>query len=70
MTTATLSPTAGRVEGWAIRAGLSLATWGLARATRRADRDRQVARFEARTAAQSALAERDALLRSSIHLLS
>ena len=62
MNTAALSPGSGLVAGWAVRTGLDLAGWGLRRAARRTDRDRIVARLEARAAAEAALAERDALI--------
>ena len=65
MNTALLSPDSGLLSGWAVRSGLSLASWGLQRATRRTDRDRLLSRLEARAAAEAALAERDALIRSA-----
>ncbi|MCD2440895.1 hypothetical protein LQ757_01270 [Agromyces sp. SYSU K20354] len=65
MNTATLSPGSGVLASWAVRGGLSVASWGLQRATRRTDRDRQLSRLEARAAAEAALAERDALYRSA-----
>ena len=65
MNTAALSPGSGLVAGWAVRTGLDLAGWGLRRATRRTDRDRILTRLEARAVAESALAERDALIRSA-----
>ena len=65
MNTALLSPSAGLLSGWAVRLGLTLASWGLARAARRTDRDRLLRRLAARAAAEAALAERDARFRSS-----
>ncbi|QEO13335.1 hypothetical protein FLP10_02065 [Agromyces intestinalis] len=65
MTTAPLNPGSGVVAGWAVRSGLGLATWGIRRASRRTDRDRQLDRLAARAAAEAALVERDALLRSA-----
>jgi hypothetical protein len=64
MNTAALSPGSGLVAGWAVRTGLDLAGWGLRRATRRTDRDRILSRLEARSIAEAALAERDALIRA------
>lgn len=64
MTNATLSPLApgaGALAGLAVRSGLGLASWGLRLASRRNDRERQLDRFAARSAARRALAERDAL---------
>ncbi|MCD5347514.1 hypothetical protein PX701_14880 [Agromyces sp. H3Y2-19a] len=64
MTNATLSPLspgAGALAALAVRGGLGLASWGLRLASRRNDRERQLDRLEARTAARRALAERDAL---------
>lgn len=64
MTNATLSPLspgAGALAALAVRGGLGLANWGLRLASRRNDRERQLDRLEARTAARRALAERDAL---------
>ncbi|GAA1761824.1 hypothetical protein [Agromyces humatus] len=63
MNSATLSPGSGVLADWAVRGGLLVASWGLRRATRRTDRDRQLSRLEARAAAEAALAERDALIR-------
>jgi len=69
MNTALLSsPGSGLLSGWAVRSGLGLASWGLQRATRRTDRDRQLRRLEARAAAGAALAERDAIIRSAGYL--
>ena len=65
MNTALLSPSAGLLSGWAVRGGLTLASWGLARAARRTDRDRMLRRLAARTAAEAALAERDALMKTA-----
>lgn len=65
MNTALLSPSAGLLSGWAVRGGLTLAGWGLARAARRTDRDRLLRRLEARAAAEAALAERDALMKTA-----
>ncbi|WP_129522213.1 hypothetical protein [Agromyces albus] len=67
MNTALLSPRAGILAGWAVRGGLSLASWGLQRATRRTDRDHLLRRIEARATAEAALAERDATYRSSTY---
>jgi len=67
MNTALLSRRSGVLAGWAVRSGLSLARWGLQRATRRTDRDRLVRRLEARAAGEAALAERDATYRSSTY---
>ena len=67
MNTALPSPRTGMLADWAVRSGLSLAGWGLQRATRRHDRDRLLRRLEARAAAEAALAERDATFRSSTH---
>jgi hypothetical protein len=50
---------------WAVRSGLRLAAWGLQREARRTDRDRLLRRLEGRAAAESALAERDALMRAA-----
>lgn len=60
-----LTAGAGLLAGWAVRGGLGLAGWGLRRATRRADRDHQLDRRQARLLAEQALAERDALVRSA-----
>ncbi|KRE26252.1 hypothetical protein [Agromyces sp. Soil535] len=69
MNTALLSsPGSGLLSGWAVRSGLGLASWGLQRATRRTDRDRLLRRLEARAAAEAALAERDAIIRSAGYL--
>ena len=68
MMTALPSPRAGLLSGLAVRSGLGLASWGLARQTRRTDRDRLLRRLEARAAAEAALAERDALIHSAAHL--
>ncbi|WP_395243482.1 hypothetical protein ACGGZK_15310 [Agromyces sp. MMS24-K17] len=68
MSTATLSPGAGRLAGLAVRSGLGLAGWGLRRATRRTDPDRVLGRAESRRIAEAALAERDALIRSAGYL--
>jgi len=68
MTTATLSPGAGRLAGLAVRSGLGLAGWGLRRASRRTDRERLLDRAEARAAAARALAEREELFRSAGYL--
>lgn len=65
MNSATLSPTAGRLSGWAVRGGLALARWGHRRAMRRTDRERLLRRMAAQSAAASALAERDAAHRST-----
>lgn len=67
MNTALLSSRTGMLAGWAVRSGLSLASWGLQRAARRTDRDRLVRRLEARAAAEAAMAERDATYRSSTY---
>jgi hypothetical protein len=72
MNTALLSPDTrmprtGMLADWAVRGGLSLASWGMQRATRRNDRDRLVRRLEARAAAEAALAERDASYRSTTY---
>jgi len=67
MNTALLSPSTGVLAGWAVRSGLSLATWGMQRASRRNDRDRLLRRLAARAAAEAALAERDAAYRSSTY---
>lgn len=67
MNTALLSSRTGMLAGWAVRSGLSLASWGLQRAARRTDRDRLVRRLEARAAADAAMAERDATYRSSTY---
>jgi hypothetical protein len=67
MNTALLSPRSGILAGWAVRSGLSLASWGIQRASRRADRDRLLRRLEARAAAEAALAARDATYRSSTY---
>ncbi|ANJ27473.1 hypothetical protein [Agromyces aureus] len=69
MTTATLSPGSGAIAALAVRSGLGIAEWGLRRAARRNDRARLVARLEARAIAASALAERDAMIRSSVQQL-
>ncbi|KQZ07393.1 hypothetical protein BJY17_000261 [Agromyces hippuratus] len=63
--TTLLSPDSGLLSGWAVRSGLSLASWGLQRAARRNDRDRLQRRIDARATAEAALAERDALHRSA-----
>ncbi|MFD4421710.1 hypothetical protein ACFWN7_09425 [Agromyces sp. NPDC058484] len=68
MNTATLSSGSGILADWAVRGGLSLAGWGLQRATRRNDRDRQLGRLDARAAAEAALEERDALIRRAGYL--
>lgn len=68
MNTALLSPSAGPLASLAVRTGLELASWGLARADRRNDRDRLTARREARAVAERALAERDAMFRSGGYL--
>lgn len=65
MNSATLSPAAGRLSGWAVRSGLALARWGRRRAMRRTDRERLLRRMAARSAAETALAERDAALRAT-----
>ncbi|GAA1801998.1 hypothetical protein [Agromyces neolithicus] len=65
MNTALLSPGAGILSGWAVRGGLTLASWGLARAARRTDRDRLMRHIEARAAAEAALAERAALMKTA-----
>ncbi|MFF2370320.1 hypothetical protein [Agromyces sp. NPDC058110] len=70
MTAALLSPGSGAVAALAVRSGFGLAEWGLRRAARRNDRDRLAARAEARALAASALAERDAVIRSSVQYLS
>lgn len=70
MNTALLSPSTpgtGLLSGWAVRSGLTLASWGLKRATRRTDRDRLLRLLQARAAADDALAERDAAYRSSTY---
>lgn len=67
MNSAALSPTAGLLSGWAVRAGLALARWGHRRAMRRTDRDLLLRRMAARSAADTALAERDAAHRSTTH---
>jgi hypothetical protein len=67
MNTALLPTRSGVLADWAVRSGLSLAGWGLQRATRRTDRDRLLSRLEARAAAESALAERDALIRAAAY---
>jgi len=69
MTTALLSPGSGAVAALAVRSGLGIAEWGLRRAARRNDADRLQAKVEARAIAAAALAERDAMLRSSVHTL-
>ncbi|GAA1945349.1 hypothetical protein [Agromyces allii] len=69
MTTATLSPGSGALASLAVRSGLGIAEWGLRRAARRNDRDRLAARLEARATAAAALAERDAMIRSSVQQL-
>lgn len=63
MNAVSLSPGSGRVAAWAVRTGLDLAGWGLRRARRRTDRDRVLARIEARAVAAAAIAERDELMR-------
>lgn len=63
--TTLLSPDSGLLSGWAVRSGLGLASWGLQREARRNDRDRLQRRIDARTTAEAALAERDALHRSA-----
>ena len=63
--TTLLSPDSGLLSGWAVRSGLSLASWGLQREARRNDRDRLQRRLDARATAEAALAERDALHRSA-----
>ncbi len=63
MNLAALSPGSGMLAGWAVRGGLGLASWGMRRASRRTDRDRQLNRLAARAAAEAALAERDLLIR-------
>lgn len=60
-----LTAGSGLLAGLAVRGGLGLAGWGLRRATRRADRDRQLDRHESLLLAEQALAERDALVRSA-----
>ena len=65
MNAATFSTGSGLIAGWAIRTGLDLAGWGLRRATRLTDRERIISRLEARAAAETALAERDAIIRSA-----
>ncbi|MGI9823387.1 hypothetical protein [Agromyces sp. Marseille-Q5079] len=67
MTTATLSPTSGLVASVAVRGGLRMAEWGLRRAARRNDPDRLLRRTEARAIVAAALAERDAVIRSTLH---
>ncbi|WP_022893478.1 hypothetical protein [Agromyces subbeticus] len=62
-----LSRNAGLLADWAVRSGLRLARWGMQRAARRNDRDRLLRRLEARAAAETALAERDAAYRSSMY---
>ncbi|MEV1130980.1 hypothetical protein [Agromyces sp. NPDC049794] len=69
MNSATLSPASGRLAGWAVRAGLALARWGRRRAMRRTDRERILRRMAERSAADAALAERDAALRATFPLL-
>ncbi|WP_448809591.1 hypothetical protein [Agromyces bauzanensis] len=64
MNSATLSPASGRLSEWAMRGGLALARWGHRRAMRRTDRERLLRRLADRTAAETALAERDAALRT------
>ena len=68
MNSATLAPASGRLSGWAVRSGLALARWGLRRAARRSDRDRLLRRMAAQSAAETALAERDRMLRTSAFL--
>ncbi|MET4159816.1 hypothetical protein [Agromyces sp. PvR057] len=70
MTTALLSPGSGAVARLAVRSGLGIAEWGLRRAARRNDPDRLRSILEARAVAAAALAERDALIRRSVHRLS
>jgi hypothetical protein len=67
MNTALLSPNTGILAEWAVRSGLTLASWGMQRAARRNDRDRLLRRIEARAAAEAALAEREATFRSSTY---
>ena len=67
MNTALLSPRTGLLADWAVRGGLSLASWGMQRATRRNDRDRLLRRLAARAAAEAALAERDTSYRSTTY---
>ncbi|WP_127793122.1 hypothetical protein [Agromyces sp. LHK192] len=64
--TATINPGTGFLAGAAVRTGLGLAGWGIRRSRRLGDRDRQLSRIEARAAAERALGERDALLRSAV----
>ena len=68
MNSATLAPASGRLSGWAVRSGLALARWGRRRAARRSDRDRLLRRMAAQAAAETALAERDRMLRTSAFL--
>lgn len=70
MTAAILSPGSGALAAFAVRCGLGIAEWGLRRAASRNDARRLAARYEARLLAEAALAERDALLRSSVQHLS
>ncbi|GAA1845192.1 hypothetical protein [Agromyces salentinus] len=65
MSTATLSPPSGVLAALAVRGGLSVAEWGLRRAARRNDPELLRRRLEARALAEAALAERDAMIRSS-----
>ncbi|WP_448004130.1 hypothetical protein [Agromyces bauzanensis] len=65
MNSATLSPASGRLSGWAVRGGLALARWGHRRALRRTDRERLLRRMAARSAAETALAERDVAHRAT-----
>lgn len=64
MNTLILSPVSGRLSEWAVRAGLGLARWGRRRAARRTDRDRLLRRMAERSAAETALAERDRVMRA------
>ncbi|GAA1527721.1 hypothetical protein BJ978_002220 [Agromyces terreus] len=66
MSTATLSPASGVLAAIAVNGGLKVAEWGLRRAARRSDPDRVRRRIEARKLAEAALAERDAMIRSSV----
>ena len=68
MNSAALSPAPGWLSGWAVRSGLALARWGRRRAERRTDRDLLLRRMAAQSAAETALAERDRMLRTSTFL--
>ena len=68
MNSASLAPASGRLSGWAVRSGLALARWGRRRAARRSDRDRLLRRMAAQSAADTAIAERDRMIRSSTFL--